>query len=198
MQTRMRVRQTWHGKYIRKRRRVICGWLRWRVMLGSTPAVSRAYYAVFHAEIAALLKLTDFRPLAGTMIVYRRSSTVGSFARKAFSTTLRFIHNDMIGRRHIADYEAERLGGWWPSAGTSELQDMRRGLQIRGGSLNGWLEVLVPQPRRYQRYRGALAQALTGSSMSSAVCNRGRGVERRRKMEKSVLTLSKRLISWLP
>ena len=26
------------------------------------PAVSRAYYAVFHAEIAALLKLTDFRP----------------------------------------------------------------------------------------------------------------------------------------
>ena len=26
------------------------------------PAVSRTYYAVFHAEIVALLKLTDFRP----------------------------------------------------------------------------------------------------------------------------------------
>ena len=26
------------------------------------PAISRAYYAVFHAEVAALLKLTDFRP----------------------------------------------------------------------------------------------------------------------------------------
>ena len=26
------------------------------------PAVSRAYYAVLHAEIAAFLKLTDFRP----------------------------------------------------------------------------------------------------------------------------------------
>jgi uncharacterized protein (UPF0332 family) len=25
-------------------------------------AVSRAYYAVFHAEITTLLKLTDFRP----------------------------------------------------------------------------------------------------------------------------------------
>ena len=45
------------------------------------------------------------------MIVYRRSSTVGSFTRaKSFLTTLRFIHNDLIGRRHIADYEAERLG----------------------------------------------------------------------------------------
>jgi len=75
------------------------------------PAVSRAYYAVFHAEIAALLKLTDFRPPRwdhdrvqaefNRRLIHRR---------KVFSTALRFIHNNMIGRRHIADYEAERLG----------------------------------------------------------------------------------------
>ena len=75
------------------------------------PAVSSAYYAVFHAESAALLKLTDFRPSRwdhdrvqaefNRRLIHRR---------KVFSTALRFIHNNMIGRRHIADYEAERLG----------------------------------------------------------------------------------------
>ena len=75
------------------------------------PAVSRAYYAVFHVEIAALLKLTDFRPLR-----WDHDRVQAEFnrrlihARKVFSTTLRFIHNDMLGRRHIADYETEHLG----------------------------------------------------------------------------------------
>jgi uncharacterized protein (UPF0332 family) len=75
------------------------------------PAVSRAYYAVFHAEIAALLKLTDFRPSR-----WDHDRVQAEFnrrlihARKVFATALRFIHNNMIGRRHIADYEAEWLG----------------------------------------------------------------------------------------
>jgi uncharacterized protein (UPF0332 family) len=75
------------------------------------PAVSRAYYAVFHAEIAALLKLTDFHPPR-----WDHDRVQAEFnrrlihARKVFSTALRFIHNDMLGRRHIADYEEERLG----------------------------------------------------------------------------------------
>ena len=75
------------------------------------PAVSRAYYAMFHAEIAALLRLTDFRPRR-----WDHDRVQAEFnrrlihTRKVFSTALRFIHNDMIGRRHIADYEVERLG----------------------------------------------------------------------------------------
>ena len=75
------------------------------------PAVSRAYYAVFHAEIAALLKLTDFRPPR-----WDHDRVQAEFnrrlihARKVFSTALRFIHNDMLGRRHIADYDEEQLG----------------------------------------------------------------------------------------
>jgi uncharacterized protein (UPF0332 family) len=75
------------------------------------PAVSRAYYAVLHAEIAALLKLTDFRPPR-----WDHDRVQAEFnrrlihARKVFSTALRFVHNDLIGRRHIADDEAERLG----------------------------------------------------------------------------------------
>src|SRR5437870_9229780 len=82
------------------------------------PAVSRAYYAVFHAEIAALLKLTDFRPSR-----WDHDRVQAEFnrrlihARKVFSTALRFIHNDMIGRRHITDYEGRNSSGrWWPSA----------------------------------------------------------------------------------
>src|SRR5207302_4620724 len=81
------------------------------------PAVSRAYYAVFQAEIAALLKLTDFRPPhwdhGRVQVEFNRRLI---HARKVFSTVLRFIHNGMIGRRHIADYEAERLDRWWLSA----------------------------------------------------------------------------------
>jgi uncharacterized protein (UPF0332 family) len=75
------------------------------------PAISRAYYAVFHAEIAALLTLTDFRPPR-----WDHDRVQAEFnrrlihARKVSSTALRFSHNDMLGRRHIADYEAEPLG----------------------------------------------------------------------------------------
>ena len=75
------------------------------------PAVSRAYYAVFHAEIAALLKLTDFRPPHwdhGRIQAEFNRRLI--HARQVFSTALRFIHNDLLGRRHIANYEAERLG----------------------------------------------------------------------------------------
>lgn len=32
-------------------------------------------------------------------------------SRKLFSSALRFIHNDLIGRRHIADYKDQHLSG---------------------------------------------------------------------------------------
>lgn len=66
---------------------------------------SRAYFAVLQAEIAALLKLTEFRPEQ-----WRHDRVQEEFnrrliqARKVFPASLRSIHNDLIGRRRLADY----------------------------------------------------------------------------------------------
>ena len=74
-------------------------------------AVSRAYYAVLHAEIAALIKLTDFRPRQwGHDRVPAEFNRRLIHRQRAFPTGLRFVHSDLLGRRHIADYEAERIG----------------------------------------------------------------------------------------
>jgi uncharacterized protein (UPF0332 family) len=75
------------------------------------PAVSRAYYAVLQAEIAVLLKLTDFRPRQwGHDRVQAEFNRQLIHRQKVFPTSFRFIHSDLLGRRRIADYEAERLG----------------------------------------------------------------------------------------
>jgi len=66
---------------------------------------SRAYFAVFHGEIAALIKLTAFRQDR-----WGRDRVQGEFnrrlirARKLLPTALRSIHNDLIGRGHIAEH----------------------------------------------------------------------------------------------
>lgn len=73
--------------------------------------VSRAYFAVFQIEIAALLKLTEFR-----LERWEHDQVQAEFnrrlirARKIFPSSLRFIHNDLIGRRHIADYKEQSIG----------------------------------------------------------------------------------------
>jgi uncharacterized protein (UPF0332 family) len=73
--------------------------------------VSRAYFAVFQVEIASLLKLTSFRQER-----WGHDRVQAEFNRrlirdqKVFSTSLRFIHNDLIGRRHTADYSAQHVG----------------------------------------------------------------------------------------
>ena len=73
--------------------------------------VSRAYYATFQAEIAALIKLTDFRPPQwGHDCVQAEFNRRLIHAQKIFPGGLRFIHSDLIGRRHIADYEEKRIG----------------------------------------------------------------------------------------
>ena len=73
--------------------------------------VSRAYYAMFQAEIAALIKLTDFRPSQwGHGRVQAEFNRRLIHAQKIFPAGLRFIHSDLIGRRHIADYEEKRIG----------------------------------------------------------------------------------------
>jgi len=73
--------------------------------------VSRAYFAVFQIEIACLLKLTSFRQER-----WGHDRVQAEFNRrlirdqKVFSASLRFIHNDLIGRRHTADYSAQYVG----------------------------------------------------------------------------------------
>jgi uncharacterized protein (UPF0332 family) len=72
--------------------------------------VSRAYFAVFQIEIAALLKLTSFRQDR-----WGHDRVQAEFNRrlirdqKVFSASLRFVHNDLIGRRHTADYSAQQV-----------------------------------------------------------------------------------------
>jgi uncharacterized protein (UPF0332 family) len=72
---------------------------------------SRAYFAVFHGEIAALIKLTEFR-----QVQWRHDRVQEEFnrrliqARKVFPASLRSIHDDLIGRRHLADYADQHVG----------------------------------------------------------------------------------------
>jgi uncharacterized protein (UPF0332 family) len=73
--------------------------------------VSRAYFAVFQIEIASLLKLTSFRQER-----WGHDRVQAEFNRrlirdqKMFPTSLRFIHNDLLGRRHTADYSVQHVG----------------------------------------------------------------------------------------
>ena len=71
---------------------------------------SRAYFAVFHAEIAALIKLTAFRQDRwGHDRVQEEFNRQLVRSRKVFPASLQSIHNDLIGRRHIADYTAQHV-----------------------------------------------------------------------------------------
>lgn len=71
---------------------------------------SRAYFAVFHGEIAALVKLTEFRQDRwGHDRVQEEFNRRLIRARKIFPASLRSTHNDLIGRRHLADYTAQHI-----------------------------------------------------------------------------------------
>lgn len=71
---------------------------------------SRSYYAVFQTEIACLVKLTDFRQDRwGHDRVQEEFNHRLIRSRKLFSASLRFTHNDLIGRRHIADYTDQHI-----------------------------------------------------------------------------------------
>jgi uncharacterized protein (UPF0332 family) len=71
---------------------------------------SRAYFAVLQAEIAALIELTEFRQEE-----WRHERVQAEFnrrliqARKVFPASLRSIHDDLIGRRHTADYTDQHV-----------------------------------------------------------------------------------------
>jgi uncharacterized protein (UPF0332 family) len=72
---------------------------------GFDSCASRAYFAVFQAEIASLIKLTEFRQEQ-----WRHERVQAEFnqrliqARKVFPASSRSTHDDLIGRRHTADY----------------------------------------------------------------------------------------------
>lgn len=71
---------------------------------------SRAYFAVFQIEVAALIKLTEFRQDRwGHDRVQEEFNRRLIRSRKLFPSTLRFVHNDLIGRRHIADYTDQHI-----------------------------------------------------------------------------------------
>lgn len=73
--------------------------------------VSRAYFAVFQIEIAALVKLTTYRQERwGHDRVQAEFNRRLIRDRKVFSASMRFIHNDLIGRRHTADYSDQHVG----------------------------------------------------------------------------------------
>ena len=71
---------------------------------------SRSYFAVFQVEVAALIKLTDFRQDRwGHDRVQEEFNRRLIRSRKLFPAALRFVHNDLIGRRHLADYSDQHL-----------------------------------------------------------------------------------------
>jgi uncharacterized protein (UPF0332 family) len=76
----------------------------------SDSCASRAYFAVFQAEIAALIKLTEFRQEQwGHERVQAEFNQRLIQARKGFPASLRSIHDDLIGRRHSADYTDQHV-----------------------------------------------------------------------------------------
>jgi hypothetical protein len=80
---------------------------------------------VFQVDIAALFKLTSFR--------YERwghDRVQADFNRrvirdqKRFSASMRFVHNDLMGRRHTADYSPQHLNSRAAERCLSKAADM--------------------------------------------------------------------------
>lgn len=69
---------------------------------------SRAYYAVFQASIAALIKLTDFRAKEGQ---WKHGQVQAEFSqrlimrKKVLPTEFGRTSMDLMGLRHLADYK---------------------------------------------------------------------------------------------
>lgn len=75
-------------------------------------SVSRAYYAVFQAALAALLKLTDYRRKGrywdhGDAQAQLNRRLIRQ--QKALPSQLARVAEDLINLRHIADYETNRV-----------------------------------------------------------------------------------------
>jgi hypothetical protein len=97
--------------YISQRPRIALAQLNMPMNRGIlTPCASRAYFAVLQAEIAALIKLTEFRrDQWGHDRVQEEFNRRLIRARKLFPASLRSIHNDLLGRRRLADYTDQSI-----------------------------------------------------------------------------------------
>lgn len=79
----------------------------------SDPAVSRTYYGVFHAAIAALLRFSDAKvgreswDHGDVQAEFNRQLING---RKLFSSDLGRIPSDLLNYRHVADYRRATVG----------------------------------------------------------------------------------------
>ena len=77
------------------------------------PAVSRAYYGIFHAAIAALLQLTEYRAEGAS---WDHAEVQAEFNRrlvvrkKLFPTELGRMPSDLINHCHVADYRSHSVG----------------------------------------------------------------------------------------
>ncbi|MBI3797398.1 MAG: HEPN domain-containing protein [Deltaproteobacteria bacterium] len=96
------------------------------------PCVSRAYYAVFHAEIAALLHFTELRPR-----YWEHQPVQGEFnrrlirERKVFSSDLANVHNSLVGRRHDADCRLYRTSGTVARRGLAKAEAFVQAVQTQ-------------------------------------------------------------------
>lgn len=78
------------------------------------PCVSRAYYAIFQAAIAALFALTDFEKRGR---FWDHGYVAAEFSRRLIHRRKVFARNfagtldDLRSRRHKADYDSRFIGG---------------------------------------------------------------------------------------
>jgi uncharacterized protein (UPF0332 family) len=103
------------------------------------PCVSRAYYAVFHAAIAALVKLTDYRRKGQT---WDHGNVAAEFSRrlitqrKSFRSHLGRVLVDLMDQRHDADYESETVGKKAAGQSLKRAQEFVRDIvNVLGGQL---------------------------------------------------------------
>jgi uncharacterized protein (UPF0332 family) len=96
------------------------------------PCISRAYYAVFHAEIAALLRFTEFRPeYWGHEAVQAEFNRRLIRERKIFASNLAAVHSDLIGRRNEADYKLKQASETVARRGLARAESFVRTIQSK-------------------------------------------------------------------
>ena len=96
------------------------------------PCVSRAYYAVLQAEIAALLFFTELR-----LEYWDHDFTQAEFnrrlirERKIFGSDLAAVHSDLIGRRNEADYKLKRTSETVARRGLAKAENFVQTVQSK-------------------------------------------------------------------
>lgn len=102
--------------------------------------VSRCYYAVFQGAIAALIKLTDFRPQGGE---WSHKTTQAEFnrrlvmRRKVFSGQIGKTLLTLIEWRHRADYSPTSAGSRLARTSTALAEAFLTAIQDQLGGRHG-------------------------------------------------------------